>query len=298
MLFFRVKINEDITVTNHIDSFLLDLAVQEKKSLRTQQINKQVLSEFQKYLGTQKADVTSARAFIRSRAPKIKASTQALLVSVLRQYSRWLQKNHEDENKTSWLLKAPKLSQRIIKVFSEEDVELLLKVIDERGLEQKILFHLLYGSALRISEALGLKWKDVDLKSKRICVLGKGSKWRWVPITNETAELLGEQQKRAASGGGLEKDSFWHGGIDYQCARKWVDSWGYESGLSKELGSLNPHRLRHALASHMLRRGARLPHVQKMLGHKKLATTERYTHLDINDLIRIYDESLPKKLVE
>lgn len=277
------------------ESFLRDLAVQEKKSLRTQQIYKQIMSDFDKFLDGEKADLNSARAFVRSRAPKIKASTQALLVSVLRQYSRWLQKNHEEESENLWQLKAPKLTQKIIRVFSEEDVDLLIRVLSERGLQQKILFHLLYGSALRISEALELRWKHIDLKAKRISVLGKGSKWRWVPLTEEASELLEEQKKRMASESG---EAFWHEAVDYACARKWVDSWGHESGLSKELGSLNPHRLRHALASHLLRRGARLPHVQKLLGHKKLATTERYTHLEINDLIRIYDESLPKKLVE
>ena len=297
------------------EKFLEDLFVNRKRSFRTSEVYRQVLGDFNDFLSTKSkmSELSSdtARNFIRSKAPHIKASTQALIVSVLRQFSRWQQRELNDGSSSqhivggvAWQLKAPKVPKRMSKVFSEEDLSLLLETISKKSCEEQILFHLLYGSALRISEALTLTWNQLDFVAARARVLGKGSRWRVVPLTPELCSLLKQlsakegllqqNNKRTALGAG----AFWHSGINYLQAKNWVQAWGRESGLSKDIGTLNPHRLRHALASHLIRRGGRLPHIQKLLGHKKLATTERYTHLEINDLLRVYDQSLPKKLVE
>lgn len=269
-----------------------DLA-QKGRSPRTQEIYASVLRDFDIFLDRQTAEEKvanekSAREFIQERAPSWAPATQALAVSALRMLGRWLKL--EGQSKQAWQLRSPKVPRKIIRVFSDEDLPKLEKVIFSRSSEEQKLFYLLYGSGLRVSEALGLAWNNLDLKSAKARVLGKGRRWREVPLVPGFVKLC------AAHASGSAEKIF--AGIDSACVRKWVQEWGKEAGLSEQFGALNPHRLRHAIASHLIRRGGRLPHVQKLLGHKNLSTTERYTHLELEDLMRVYDASLPKKLVE
>lgn len=270
--------------------FLEHLEYSKKRSSRTCEIYTDILEDFDKFLEGASLSEESARSFLRSRAKEISATTQALHVSVLRSLGRWLRL--ESNSGHAWLLKSPKTTQKKVRVFAEEDLSLLLDVISKRKEEEQILFYLLYGSALRISEALHLKWQDIDFKKAKARILGKGSKWRELPLSHQALELLKNSRVGCAS----ESEGVWHGGVlSYAIAHKWVASWGEESGLNKKYDTLHPHLLRHALASHLLRRGGRLPHIQKLLGHSRLSTTEKYTHLDIDDLIRAYDKALGSK---
>ena len=264
--------------------FLAYLEFSQKRSQRTKEIYSQILNDFEEFLGGRELSEENARSYLRSRAAVVQASTQSLSVSVLRSLNRWLR---VEGFPSLWQLKSPRIVQKKIRVFAEEDLDLLLDVIAKKNLEEQILFHLLYGSALRISEALMLQSKDIDLKKSNARVLGKGSRWREVPLTQICVELLKELKNKEGS---------WHANsINYACARRWTGQWGEEAGIQKKYGALHPHLLRHALASHLLRRGAKLPHIQKLLGHQRLATTEKYTHLELDDLIRAYDKAMPKK---
>jgi len=266
-------------------NFLEHLELSKKRSSRTREIYSQILAEFESFLEGVEPSEDKARAFLRSRAQEIAASTQALHVSVLRSLGRWLRL--EEKSSNSWLLKSPKVTQKKIRVFAEEDLELLLRVVAGRSADEQILFYLLYGSALRVSEALNLELQNVDTKKSKLRILGKGSRWREVPLAPQVLSLF--------KGLGLSKGQWHEGRIPYATARKWVASWGEESGLNSKYDALHPHLLRHALASHLLRRGAKLPHIQKLLGHSRLSTTEKYTHLEVDDLIRAYDKAMGVK---
>jgi integrase/recombinase XerC len=269
------------------NEFLQDLEFSKNRCQRTREIYSQVLGDFDKFLAGKEADEENARAYLRSRAPELATSTQSLSVSILRSFSRWEKLQGQSESSSSWNLKSPRITQKKIRVFAEEDLDLLLNVVEQRSDEEQLLFHLLYGSALRISEALWLKMENVELKKGCANVLGKGSKWRKVPLTPMAVKLLTQLSPTSGS---------WHSDqLNYQAAHAVVASWGEESGIDKKYGALHPHLLRHALASHLLRRGAKLPHIQKLLGHSHLSTTERYTHLEVDDLIRAYDRALPRK---
>ncbi|MEZ4813833.1 MAG: tyrosine-type recombinase/integrase [Bdellovibrionota bacterium] len=265
--------------------FLEYLEFSKKRSTRTREIYSQILNDFEKYLSGDEPSEENARSFLRSRAQKISASTQSLHVSVLRSLGRWMRL--ENNASSTWLLKSPKVTQKKIRVFAEEDLGLLLETVESRPVDEQILFYLLYGSALRVSEALGLEWEHIDLIKSKIRVLGKGSKWREVPLAHGAVVLLRSKQR---------SPGLWHqGSIPYSTAREWVFQWGRDSGLNEKYDALHPHLLRHALASHLLRRGAKLPHIQKLLGHSQLSTTEKYTHLEVDDLIRAYDKAMGTK---
>lgn len=273
--------------------FLEHLEYSKKRSERTREIYTQILADFEKFLEGAEPSEEQARNYLRTRAHKIAASTQALHVSVLRSLGRWLRL--ESHASSTWLLKSPKMTQKKIRVFAEEDLDLLLRVLNKRSSDEQILFYLLYGSALRISEALALSIADIDLKKSKIRILGKGSRWREVPLALPVIQLLKALQPKGG-GTSIKSGGPWHEGrIKYSLAHKWVRDWGEESGLNKKYNALHPHLLRHALASHLLRRGAKLPHIQKLLGHSRLSTTEKYTHLEVDDLIRAYDKAMGVK---
>lgn len=273
--------------------FLEHLELSKKRSERTREIYSQILLDFEKFLGGSEPSEDLARSYLRARASKIAASTQALHVSVLRSLGRWLRL--ENKASTTWLLKSPKLTHKKIRVFAEEDLALLMNVIEGRTQDEQILFYLLYGSALRVSEALGLSMQDIDFKKSKLRVLGQGARWREVPLAPPMLPVL---RSLSSKGGGpaIKSGGPWHEGrVNYALAHKWVRDWGEASGLNKKYDALHPHLLRHALASHLLRRGAKLPHIQKLLGHSRLSTTEKYTHLEVDDLIRAYDKAMGVK---
>jgi len=271
------------------EEFLSDLDISKGRSLRTCQIYRQILRTFDKFLAGKNYDEEQARAYIRSRAKEVSPTTQSLEVAALRHLSRWLEQ--KETNSKAWNLKAPRAAKKIIRIFSDADLVLLLKVVAKASLSEQILFYLLYGSGLRISEALQLDWQKINLENKSAHILGKGSKWRMVPLTTETVLLMTKVKDRRVSGS-------WHDEIiTYPMAHKWIAVWGEKSGINAKYGVLHPHRLRHAIASHLLRRGAKLPHIQKLLGHKQLSTTQKYTHLEVEDLLKAYDRAIPKKLV-
>jgi integrase/recombinase XerC len=166
---------------------------------------------------------------------------------------------------------------------------------DAEGLRDLALAELLYGSGLRISEALGLDVDDVDPGSGMIRVMGKGSKERLSPLGDASAErlrawlrrrheLVADPSERAlflgARGGRLNRRQ----------AARIVASLAKAAGLPQ---SVHPHMLRGSFASHMLQAGADLRDVQELLGHERISTTQRYTSLDLQHVMRVYDRAHP-----
>lgn len=157
------------------------------------------------------------------------------------------------------------------------------------------LAELLYGSGLRISEALGLDVLDADPSAGVVRVLGKGSKERMSPLSDTSADALrgwlhfrhhlapdGERALFVGARGGR---------LDRRQATRIIDALCRKAGLPQ---SVSPHGLRHSFATHLLEAGADLRSVQELLGHARLATTQRYTHLTLAHLIEVYDKAHPR----
>ena len=227
------------------------------------------------------------RAYLRELSTTLAPSSQALAASALRVYVQW-RLDESDAAYTPHALKEiqrPKVPKKILRVADEEELILLAQALNARPESEQLLFELLYGSGLRISEALWVNRSAVDPEGL-LRVIGKRDKERRVPLTRKAHQLL---DKSSAT-------SPWPAHTSVRTLRRWVEGW---NGLFLGSGQpgedrLYPHKLRHSVATHLLRRGAKLPEIQRLLGHSQLSTTERYTHLDIDDLIRIYDQSFPK----
>ena len=167
---------------------------------------------------------------------------------------------------------------------------------DPQALRDIALAELLYGSGLRISEALALNLEHVDLGQSMVQVMGKGSKERLVPLTSKARErLLRYLDHRFAFPAPVQEPAFFLGRrgkrLQRRQANRVLDRLASLSGLPQ---SISPHILRHSFATHLLESGADLRSVQELLGHASLSTTQRYTHLSLGHLAQIYDQTHPR----
>ncbi|GAB6038733.1 site-specific tyrosine recombinase XerD [Fundidesulfovibrio butyratiphilus] len=167
---------------------------------------------------------------------------------------------------------------------------------DPEALRDVALAELLYGSGLRIGEALNLDLDDLDLSAGFVRVVGKGSKERLSPLSDTaTTSLHAYLRARHAFVDDPAEQAFFLGVRGKRLQRKQAER--ILAGLSAKAHlptSVHPHMLRHSFASHMLQSGADMRAVQELLGHERLSTTQRYTHLDLARITKIYDTAHPK----
>ena len=194
-------------------------------------------------------------------------------------------------------LRTPKAPKRVPIVPTAEQTNTLVDGVGadkfarphpERDL---VLFELLYGCGLRISELVGLNLDDFDFGERWIRVRGKGRKERQVPYGEKAAQALDKYRAvRQARGEALFVN---HGGtrLSDRGAREIVK---FYARMVAGDSSLHPHSLRHAFATHLLADGADLRAIQELLGHARLATTQKYTQVSLTDLMAVYDKAHPK----
>jgi integrase/recombinase XerC len=165
---------------------------------------------------------------------------------------------------------------------------------DPEGLRNLALAELLYGSGLRISEAVGLDVFDVD--SGVVRVMGKGGKERMVPLTSKAGERVRRwlEQRQSFKPVSGERALFIGkrgSRLNRREANRILNRLAEIAGIPREV---HAHMLRHSFATHMLEAGADLRSVQELLGHARLSTTQRYTHLDLQQLMKVYDKAHPR----
>ncbi len=234
-------------------------------------------------------------------------SSIARKLSSLRSLFRHLQRLRKIEADPSSGVHNPKQDQRHPAMLNVDQVFSLLDGCSCDGasdgggaqgaiaLRDAALLELLYGSGLRISEALGLNISDIRLQTPLVTVMGKGSKQRQVPLSDSSMQALarwleargdvppspGEQALFIGSRGKR---------LDRRQAARILEEHAAAAGIPQHV---SPHDMRHSFATHLLESGADLRSVQELLGHSRISTTQRYTHLDMNALSRVYDASHP-----
>ena len=197
----------------------------------------------------------------------------------------------------------PKVEKRLPKFIYEDEIEEFFASIDTstvRGKRDKLIFELLYGSGLRVSELTGLRLRDLDLNQKVIIVHGKGSKDRIVPMSNETKEefetyLLQSRPSLLSKSNNLENDyvflNFKGTTLTSRGVRDILDRLIKESSSTLRV---SPHTFRHSFATRLLNKGMDVRMVQELLGHSNLSTTQIYTKISKENLIEQYKKSFPK----
>jgi integrase/recombinase XerC len=220
-------------------------------------------------------------------------------LAVVRSLFRFLAREGSIQSNVARLVRTPKAPKRVPIIPSAERTNDLIDAVasSEMGQLQPerdlLLFELLYGCGLRVSELVGLNLDDFDYSERWMRVRGKGRKERQVPYGSKAASALErflairsakpEERALLLSGRGTRMSD--------RSARYVVKF--YARMLSGD-GSLHPHSFRHAYATHLLADGADLRAIQELLGHASLSTTQKYTQVSLTDLMAVYDRSHPK----
>jgi integrase/recombinase XerD len=197
-------------------------------------------------------------------------------------------------------METPKLAQKLPRVLSIEEVDLLLKEPQEKSpfsVRDKAMLELLYATGMRVSELVNLDLRQVDLENSFVRCIGKGEKERIIPLGSialhwvkayldlARVKLSGVKTTNAIflnnHGNRLTRQGFW----------KIIKKHGLAKGIDKEI---TPHTLRHSFATHLLANGADLRSVQELLGHADVATTQIYTHLTKSRLKEVYESTHPR----
>ncbi|HHV63499.1 MAG TPA: tyrosine recombinase XerC [Peptococcaceae bacterium] len=191
-------------------------------------------------------------------------------------------------------ISTPKISRNLPRFLFQEHMEKLLKAPDlnsKLGLRDQVIVELLYGSGLRVSELVGLNISDIDLEAGLLRVRGKGRKERIVPLTNAAIETIRKYLSQREDSQEALILNYQNTRLTSRSVRRILDKLEKNAQLNQHI---HPHMLRHTFATHLLDGGADLRSVQELLGHKKLSSTQIYTHLTRQKLRDVYRRSHPR----
>ncbi len=272
-------------------------------------------------------DGPSVRAFVveLNRARQARASV-ARKLSGVRAFLRYLVRQGLLPHDPSGAAVAPKLERKVPRHLSETDMTVLIETPDATtalGRRDRAILELFYASGLRLSELVGLDLDDLHLPARMVRVLGKGGKERLLPFNRSTEQALrqwlpdrelirrqhppvvraslarGRLGEARATGRGRadragREPVFVNargGRLTGRSVHRLVT--GYVQRCSERAG-ISPHAFRHSFATHLLQRGADLRAIQELLGHARLTTTERYTHVNAAQLKDVYARAHPR----
>lgn len=256
---------------------------------------------------------TLLRAYLSHVSKTHQSASTARKLSAVRALFKFLERRGRlaDNNPTA-LLASPKLRRKFPRFLGAEAASQVMAAPREtvRGRtpedefdrsRDETLLELLYGAGLRVSELVSLDLSHLSREACEVRVLGKGSKERIVPFGQRAAQALdrylGIREQRLASQ--RESNAARTGALfvnrrGNRLSVRWVQKLVHRYGaLGAGRPDLHPHALRHSCATHLLDGGADLRIIQEMLGHSSLSTTQRYTHLSLDQLTRVYDGAHP-----
>jgi integrase/recombinase XerC len=258
-------------------------------------------------------DVAAIRGFLGElHRNRISAASSARKLSALRTFIRYLKREDLLESDPAALVVAPRRGETIPAHLTMDEMNRLLEMPDTSsplGRRDRAILELFYASGLRLSELVGLDLEDTNVSGRMVRVLGKGRKERLVPFNTATADSIRAWLKDRAQFTAVAASTVREkrGGqraataplfLNYRgerlstrsvdrLVRRYVAQSGAKFGIS-------PHALRHSFATHLLSRGADLRAIQELLGHARLSTTQRYTHVNAAQLIDVYKKSHPR----
>ncbi len=233
-------------------------------------------------------------------AKGIGRATSARKLSSLKGFFRYLVQEGDILSSPAEDLTGVKLDKKLPELPTEKEVDRTFNLIGTcETVEQyrdRALLELLYGSGLRVGEAMSLDIRDIDLKRGWLRVMGKRRKERVVPVGREAVNALQAWLKvRSEWCTPQSGDALFLGKrgkrLDQRVARQVIHSLFENAGIKK---GTHPHALRHAFATHMLDHGAGIESVGELLGHASLSTTQIYTHVSVKRLKEVYTSKHPR----
>jgi integrase/recombinase XerC len=261
------------------------------------------LEQFYDFLGEKQlaeVDHGNLRDFIAYLLEgKNRKSSIARKLSAIRTFFKYLNRTGLVQADPARLVATPRREKRLPAVITVDDAQRLMDApadgtASDRGAEfrNKAILETLYSTGIRASELVGINRADIDRHDRLIRIRGKGRKERIVPVGQKALDAIDvylREQKRK------ECEAVFTGPsgnrLTVRTVQRILEKYGKKLGL---LQKASPHTLRHSFATHMLESGADLRAIQELLGHASLSTTQRYTHLNLDSLMDIYDKAHPK----
>lgn len=295
-----------------VEEFLTYLRIEKAYSANTLAAYENDLTQFTTHLESKtdrpisdwsavtKDDILGYLSYMRSR--EYASSSIARKLAAIRSFFHFLVREGHIQEDPSATLDSPRLRKRLPKTLTRREVERLLaepaKGESAKALRDRALLELLYATGMRVTELVSLRLGDVNLASGTVRVVqGKRRKERIIPIHQRAVEALEEYTQKGRIQ--LVKDSkepalfvnFQGKPLTRQGLWLIIKHYVEEAGITK---AVTPHTLRHSFATHLLTGGAKLPDVQKLLGHANVSTTQIYTHLTGEELRTAYNEAHPR----
>jgi integrase/recombinase XerC len=264
------------------------------------------LANFSAYAGSRawkQIDHIAIRGFLSQLYEKGLGKTSvARSLAAVRSLYKWLAREGVVEQNPAKLVSTPKLAKKLPRVPTIEEMNSVLDgqmpvtaAFPERD---RLMLELLYGCGIRNSELTGINVEDIRLSAEAILIRGKGKKERYVPFGDAVKSALAAYlPARQATLAETKKNTVallinQRGGrLTTRSVGRIIKKIAVAKGLSPDV---HPHTLRHAFGTHMLEEGADLRAIQELLGHERLATTQRYTQLSMKHVLQVYDQTHPR----
>jgi len=294
-----------------VAEFLEYLKFEKNASPHTLQAYSRDLEEFLEHLGPGRATVQlsdidhiTIREFLGQLYEAGNSrTTVARKLSSIRSFFRFLNRHAYTDRNPARLVRTPRLPKREPQVLSEAEIETLLAQPDNSnplGARDAAMLEMLYAAGIRVGELVSLNLPDVLPGQRLVKVRGKGKKERVVPFGRKAEDALRVYLSQRGlllmkCKTGLEPEALFLNArgsrITARSAERILD--GYVRRAASTL-KVHPHLLRHSFATHLLNRGADLRSIQEMLGHESLATTQKYTHVAVQELLKTYRKTHPR----
>ncbi len=229
-------------------------------------------------------------------------TTTARKVAAIRSFFGYLSENGTITEDPTESLGSPRVGRALPKYLSEDEVTSLLETAyragGNEGQRDATIMELLYATGLRVGELVSLHVQDIDLQESSIRCWGKGSKERIAYLYPKALSEIKRYLKEARAtlvGARKGEPALFVNHRGERLTRQWIwtimKTYGEKAGIDHRI---TPHTLRHSFATHLLQNGASLRHVQELLGHSSISTTQVYTHLTGAHLHREYEKSHPR----
>jgi integrase/recombinase XerC len=283
-----------------VTAFLRHLAVEKNASPHTLRSYRSDLADFEQHLAATSTtlvsvDVRAVRGWLAALHRRgLDPASVARKLAAVRSFYRFLVRRGGVERNPAREVRGPRLTRKLVGFLPIDDATAL---VGARGLagaaraRDVAILELLYATGLRVSELASLDLETVDRETRTVRVLGKGRKERMVPYGGAAAQALDAYLGARATTRGPVFVSARGARLGVRSIRTIV---GRAAGAAGVTRRVTPHTLRHTFATHLLDAGADLRVIQELLGHSRLSTTQRYTHVGADQLMKVYDAAHPR----
>ena len=288
-------------LSEHTENFCKYIALERRFSMQTVSTYQKSLAKFLQTLRPEAElkdfTIENIRTYVWQMRQKedLAIASIDLHIACLKSFGSYLVRSHLLDSNPAEAVPMPKRPRRLVSFLSQKDLgeeNPTLPMVRAR-----VLLELIYGSGLRISECQSLTWSRMNLSAKSVRALGKGSKERIVPLTQDLIRWLNTYKLKLADEGRFVSPHApvflnEHGqAYDVRTLRRDIHDLLRSIGWE---GKASPHVLRHSFATHLLENGADLMSVKEMLGHSSLATTQVYTHVSAERLKEAFKKTHPR----